>query len=427
MKVTCLKLILVSCLVTMDLLVPAFSQVKPAENTQPGNSLPATQRTSKITSDWADRAQFSGKAVKPAGNTILWYRQSARVWEEALPLGNGRLGAMIFGGVADERIQLNESTLWDGYTLDPDNPESLKSLPEVRSLLFADKNNEAVELAAKTMMGHPSGVKPYQSLGELWFDTPLLSATGYVRSLDLSTALATVKYQSGGVEYTRESFASAVDGVIVVRLSADKAGKINFRLTLKRQQDAICSAYPGDPLSLILQGQLPVKDAEGHARGIRFAAQVKALAEGGKVTVANGLMTVQNATVVTLFIAGATNYPGLKNLASKTVSSIDPLQQCRETINKADAQSYARLKTVHITEYQHFFNRVAIHFGSVPAEILALPTNERLDLAKQNGHPDDGMVETFFQYGRYLLISSSRPGNMPANLQGLWAWQMNPP
>jgi alpha-L-fucosidase 2 len=409
--------------------IPVFSQGGHIGNESADNTLPASMRSSRIRAEWFDRAQFSGQAMKPMeGNTVLWYRQPAKVWEEALPVGNGRLGAMIFGGVADERIQLNESTLWDGYPLDPNNPESVKSLPEVRSLLFQDKNNEAMALAAKTMMGHPPGIKPYQSLGELWFDTPLLNASDYVRELNLSTALATVKYQSGGVEYTRENFISAVDGVMVIHFTASQTGKINFRLTLKRQQDAECLADPDDPLALVLRGRLPVKDAKGQSRGISFAARVKAVTEGGKISVTHDLMSVENATVVTLYITGATNYPGLKKLASGiTTSSADPGQTCSRIIDKATAKPYEQLKAAHITEYQRLFNRVTLHFGSVPAEIAALPTNDRLILAKQNGHPDDGMVETFFQYGRYLLICSSRPGNMPANLQGLWAWQMNPP
>lgn len=150
---------------------------------------PASMRTGKITARWDDRAELSGTASKPEGRNLLWYRQSAKVWEEALPIGNGRLGGMVFGGVADERIQLNESTLWNGYPLDPNNPESLTALPEVRRLIFEGKNNEAVDLAGKTMMGRPKGVKAYQSLGELWFDTPVLTASGYTRSLDLSTAI----------------------------------------------------------------------------------------------------------------------------------------------------------------------------------------------------------------------------------------------
>jgi alpha-L-fucosidase 2 len=406
-------------------LVKSNSQVP---NKDPKEILPAVSRSGKINSEWVDRATLTGRSTGPEGRNVLWYREPAKIWEEALPVGNGRLGAMIFGGVADERIQLNESTLWDGYPLDPNNPESLKALTEVRSLLFENKNNEAVALAGKSMMGIPSGIKSYQSLGELWFDTPILKASGYIRSLDLSTAIATTKYLSEGVEYTRESFSSPVDGVIVVRFTSDKNNKISFSLILKREQDAECTVDPANPQSLILRGQLPIRDSQGKPRGIRFSAQVKAVTKGGRVTVSDGVMTVQDANSVILYIAGATNYPGLKNLSSGILAStVNPEQVCTETIEKACSKSYTRLKADHIAAHQRLFSRVDLKLGAVPDSILSLPTNERLDRSRNTGYPDAGLVETYFQFGRYLLISCSRPGGMPANLQGLWAWQMNPP
>ncbi len=402
-----------------------YSQVT---NKNPGETQSVASRSRKINAEWNDRAKLSGQSSKPEGRNILWYREPAKIWEEALPIGNGRLGAMVFGGVADERIQLNESTLWDGYSLDPNNPESLKSLPEVRRLLFENKNNEAVSLAGKTMMGRPSGIRSYQSLGELWFDTPMLEASNYIRSLDLSTAIATTSYVSEGIKYIRESFASSVDGVIVVKYTASKKGKINFSLILKREQNAECMAHPTDPESLILRGQLPTTDAQGNSKGIRFAAQVKAIATGGTVTISNDVLTVQKANSVTLYIAGATNYPGLKNLAiGITTSTVNPEQECTKTIEKATAKPYAQLKRDHIAAHQHLFSRVDLNLGTVPDSISSLPTNKRLERAKRIGQPDAGLIENYFQFGRYLLISSSRPGGMPANLQGLWAWQMAPP
>lgn len=394
----------------------------------PNAQVPASLRSAKITAKWTDRAVVTNGGKKPEGHYLLWYQTPAKVWEEALPLGNGRLGAMVFGGVADERIQLNESTLWDGYSLDPNNPESLKALPEVQKLLFEGKNNEAVKLAGKTMMGRPQGVKPYQSLGELWFDTPAMEATNYTRSLDLTTAVASTSFTSGGVTYQREVFASPVDGVIVVHFTASKKSQITFALTLKRQQDASCEANPNDPNSLVMSGRLPIKDKEGKSRGISFSASVKAVAKGGKITNDNGILKISGANEVTLFVAGATNYPGLKNISAALNSlDIDPVKNCSELIEKAASKGYSKLKRDHLKEHQRLFNRVDIHLGQVTPEILALPTNKRLDLAKASGKADQGLVETFFQYGRYLLICSSRPGGMPANLQGLWAWQMNPP
>jgi len=389
---------------------------------------PATSRITKITADWVDRVQLSGNAAKPDGHYILWYRKPAKVWEEALPIGNSKLGAMIFGGVSDERIQLNESTLWDGYSLDPNNPESLKALPEVRRLLFEGKNNEAVALAGKTMMGRPSGVKSYQSLGELWFDTPVLIASDYVRSLDLSTAISTVKYKSDGATFTREYFASPIDGIIAVRFTSDKKNKINLQFTLKREKDAECMAHPSDPKSLILRGQISVKDKDGNPSGLRFAAQVKALAEGGEVTISNGKLSVKNANTLTLYIAGATNYPGLNNIGQvKPPYPSDPEKTCNDMIVKAMSKSYDVLKSAHIAEHKRLFSRMDINLGPVSADIAALPTNERLDQLRSTQKTDLGLVELYFQFGRYLLISSSRPGGMPANLQGIWAWQMNAP
>ena len=389
---------------------------------------PATKRTSKISAEWVDRVQLSGKGPKPEGQFVLWYRQPAKVWEEALPIGNSHLGAMIFGGVSDERMQLNESTLWDGYALDPNNPESLKALPEVRKLLFEGKNNEAVALAGKTMMGIPQRIKPYQSLGELWFDTPDMTASDYVRTLDLSTAISTVKYKSDGASFAREYFASPVDGVIAVRFTSDSKNKINVLLTLKREKDAECIANPSDPKSLILHGQISTKDNDGNLRGVKFAAQVKAVTDGGEISITNGKLSVKNANSLTLYIAGATNYPGLKNISlSKTAYPGDPEKICNEQIIKAIAKKYEALRAAHVAEHMRLFGRVDINLGPVPPEVSNLPTNERLEQLRATQKTDLGLVEQYFQFGRYLLISSSRPGGMPANLQGIWAWQMNAP
>ena len=389
---------------------------------------PASVRNEKITGRWTDRAQVATGGEKPEGHYLLWYRQPAKVWEEALPLGNGHLGAMVFGGVADERIQLNESTLWDGFAQDASNPESLKALPEVQRLLFEGKNNEAVALAGKTMMGRPSGVKPYQSLCELWFDTPVLNASGYVRSLNLSTAIASTSYVSDGVTFTREAFTTPVDGLLIIYFTASQKGAINFSLTLKRQQDATCQVSGTDRQSLVLSGRLPIQDKNGIPRGISFAASVKAVAKGGKVTVENEILKISGADEVTLLVAGATNYPGLKNLSADiNTVKIDPEEVCREQIAKAASKDFKQLKAAHLKEHQRLFNRVDLQLGQLSPEMLLQPTDKRLEMAKVSGTADKGLVETFFQYGRYLLICSSRPNGMPANLQGLWAWQMNPP
>lgn len=338
--------------------------------------VPVSVRKGKISANWTDRASIHSDAAKPDGQYVLWYQQSAKVWEEAMPLGNGTLGAMVFGGVADERIQLNESSLWDGYPLDPNDPTSREYLPEVQRLLFEGKNNEAVKLAEQHMMGHPRGVKPFQSLGELWFDTPIMNATNYVRSLDLSTAVTTTSFITDGVDFTREAFISPVDQVMVIHFITKGKGEINFNLTLKRQKDAVCESVSGDSNSLLLKGQIDHKDENGKQRGLSFAAQVKAITKGGIVKVSNNILKVSGAKEVTLFVSGATNYPGLANFGNGPDSSVDPASFCAETIQKATSKMYKKLKADHIKEHQRLFKRVNLSFGEAEASVLGqgLPT-----------------------------------------------------
>ena len=405
-----------------------FSANSYAQN-NPSGIVEASKRNTQITAAWEDRAEFSGKAAKPQGRNVLWYRESAKIWEAALPVGNGRLGAMIFGGVADERIQFNESTLWDGFSRNANNPLSLKALPIIQKLLFEGKNQLAVDLAGETMMGQPKGVKPFTSLGELWFDTPHLKAKNYVRSLDLEKALVTTQYTADEVEYTREVFASADDNVIVLSIKANKSSKINLSFTLKREQHAVCTAHPTDPHSLLLKGRLPAKDDAGNPRGLFFAMQAKVVADGGTVSTQNNIMTIKNANSLLLYITGATNYPGLDAIAKgeKPDEKLDPVILCENTINHAIKVTYNKQKDAHHKEYQNLYNRVQLNLGARSADNMTLTTDSLLRKAKAPMKPDLGLVETFFQFGRYLLISSSRPGTMPANLQGLWAWQMNTP
>lgn len=383
----------------------------------------ASLRGTTITAAWVDRATVSGTSNAPEGKNILWYAVPAKVWEEALPLGNGRLGAMVFGGVADERIQLNENTVWDGAPVNANNPKALNALPEVQRLLFEDKNKEAVKLATETMLGQPSRIKSYQSLGEVWFDTPQMDAADYVRKLDLNTAISTTEYISGGVRYKREYFASPVDNVIIMRITADKTNKINLSLSLKRAQDAKTEALGTN--ALLMKGRI------GH--GISFASHIQAETSGGKVYIKKGpgdepVLTIEDANVLTLYIAGATNYPGMENRTKGIETySEDPVKKCADVIHAANGKTYDSIKTAHIAEHQKYFGRVDLDLGEVAPSVSKLPTNERLKLARQNEKPDLGLVETYFQFGRYLLICSSRPGGMPANLQGLWCWQMNAP
>ncbi|MDA3923309.1 MAG: glycoside hydrolase family 95 protein [Kiritimatiellae bacterium] len=398
-------------------------------------------KRSTIDQNWADRADVEGTTASPSSaRQLVWFKRPACVWEEAIPLGNGRLGGMVFGGITDERIQLNEDSLWDGYPLDASNPDSLKALPEVRKLMFEGRNQAAEKLAAASMMGQPKGVKPYQSLGELWMEFPkLLSATDYIRTLDLDTALATVAFSHDGVHYRREMFSSAPADVMVVRLTADQPGALDLRLTLKRAKDAQCLPAADDAHAIILVGQVNRKNAQGVNKGLRFAARVTAVCEGGTVSNKDGILSISNADSATLYIAGATSYPGLQKIGELLKADIsgqsydpnapempDPEALCLKQISTAMKIPYDTLRNDHVKDYQSLFNRVSLKLDGGEAEVK-LPTDERLKRLKESGAEDPGLAALYFQFGRYLLISSSRPGTLPANLQGIWAWQMNPP
>ena len=356
-------------------------------------------------------------ATASAEDLKLWYRQPASQWVEALPIGNGRLGAMVFGGVTNERLQLNEDTLWEGYPRDGSNPAALKALPEIRRLLFEGNNNEAAALAGKTMMGIPPRIKSYQPLGDLLVELHETNAVAdYRRELDLDTGVVSVRYEAGGATYTREVFASAPDNVIVARIACDKPGRVNLDVTMTRERDAECLCEPGHADRLRLHGQLTVQYTNDAPRpGLRFEGQVLAIPTGGKVSGADGRLTIRGADAVVLLIAGATDYRGG-----------DPDKLCHEALDKAAAKSFAALRSAHIADHQRLFRRVALDLGAPGAEVARMPTDERLKRLKQ-GESDPGLVATYFQYGRYLLIASSRPGTLPANLQGLWNDQLKAP
>ncbi len=375
--------------------------------------VPALARD-KIDYHWQDRASVVAPlAEAPDGKHVLWYRQPAAFWNEALPVGNGRLGAMVFGGVADERLQLNEDTLWDGYAKDADNAKALQSLPEVRRLLFAGESKAAGNLARQTMLGVPKTINSYQSLGELLIETGHTTATRYRRTLDLATATATVSYESGGVTFNREVLSSAAANVIVVRFTASKKGALDLRLGLSRARDAETTAHPSRTDAIVLRGTINRNDLTGKPRGISFAAQTRAVATGGTVTNIGGKLEIRGADEVLLFIDGATTYRGG-----------DPVATIDKRITAASARPFAALAKDHRAAHAALFDRVSIDLGETAA--AKLPTDERIR-QHHAGTADPALEAMLFQFGRYLLISSSRPGDLPANLQGLWAWQMNAP
>jgi len=344
---------------------------------------------------------------------ILWYDQPANEWVEALPVGNGRLGAMVFGRTKTERLQLNEDTLFAGGPYDPTNPEALQNLPEARRLIFEGRYQEANDLIGKKMMGRPIKQMPYQPLGDLLLDFPGHGvASNFRRELDLDTAIATVSYSVAGVRFTREVFSTPVDQVIVVQLAADRPAQISFTATMNSPQRMSLTT---EGKTLLLRGQNG--DAFGNEGKLRFEARVRVVVEGGTAVVQGDHIGVRNANSVRLLIAAATSYRSYKD------TSGDPQRISEAYLQKAEEKSFAQLRHAHVKEHQRLFRRVDLNLGIT--EAAALPTNLRPARFLEGSDPQ--LAELYFQYGRYLLISSSRPGTQPANLQGLWNESMTPP
>jgi alpha-L-fucosidase 2 len=360
-------------------------------------------------------AAFSAtaQAEVPAPTTTLWYRQPADKWVEALPVGNGRLGCMIFGGVETERLQLNEDSLWSGGPRpNADRPDAWTHLSEIRELLFEGKYIQAERLTNKYMTNQGGGFDgayngAFQTLGNLTFefehDSKRVGA--YRRTLDLDTAIAEVTYLVGGASFKREIFSSPVDQVIVVRIACDKPGKISFTAKLSRPADA--KARFTAPDGIVMRGK-----CDG-GTGMKFEAHLKAISIGGKVSGSGNTLRVDSADEVILLLAAATDYRGK-----------DQTALCEKQIAGASDKTFAALRDEHVAAHQELFRRVELNLGKTGAG--RRPTDERLNNVKRGGM-DPELMALYFQYGRYLLISSSRPGCMPANLQGLWAEDLEPP
>jgi alpha-L-fucosidase 2 len=354
-------------------------------------------------------AAFALSASADASDLLLWYRQPASQWIEALPIGNGRLGAMVFGGVTNERVQFNEDTVWNGKPHEYQHDGAVKFLPEIRQLLWDGKQKEAEALAGKEFMSIPLGQKTYQAFGDLRFQIAAPDAvTDYHRELDLDTGVAKVTYRAGGVAYERQCFSSFPDQVLVWHMSADQPGKVSFTVKFDTLHKNVSTAVrDGNQLALI--GQVE----EG---GIRFEARLRAVAQGGKVTVTDTAITVQDADSAMLELAGATSYVNYQDITA------NPAARC-ETVMKAVAgKTFAQLLAAHVTDHQSLFRRVQLDLGASTA--TKLPTDERLINFKTNADPQ--LAALYFQFGRYLLIASSRPGDQAANLQGIWNDSLRP-
>jgi alpha-L-fucosidase 2 len=346
----------------------------------------------------------------------LWYRQPAKEWVEALPIGSGKLGAMVFGGVASERLQLNEDTLWAGGPYDPANPEALTALPAIRRLIDAGDYVEATKLANAKFMGTPKRQMAYQTIGDLKLDFPGLGEAGsdYVRDLDIDGAIAATVFTAGGVQYRREVVGSHPDGVIAVRLSASRKRAISVDLSFATplKSNPVASV---EGKALILAGAN--ESREGIPAALTFECRVEARATGGTVSGQGGGLSVKNADEVVLLIAAATSYRGFDDVSG------DPKALNKATLAKLAGKPWAKILADHQVDHRALFRRVGVDFGRTRADLL--PTDERI---KQSPTTDDpSLAALYYQYGRYLLIASSRPGGQPANLQGIWNDKTSPP
>jgi alpha-L-fucosidase 2 len=349
----------------------------------------------------------------------LWYDKPAGSWVEALPIGNGNMGGMIFGGVATERIQLNEDTFWSGKPMDRQSPEAAENLDRIRQLLFDGKQKEAEMLAMDKFMARPLRQETYQTCGDLIlnFDLPEQAATdSYRRDLDLDAALATVSFKHRGTTYRREMFASYPARLIVIRLTADTPGKISFSASFTTPHaDNKVSVIDSD--TMVLNAGATTPERTGVECKLRMEARAKILAEGGSVAATDDALVVKSADVVTILLAAATNYVNWKDV------SADPGTRCDERLKAAAEKRFADLLAAHKKDHRALFRLVTLDLGSTAA--AKLPTDQRI---KQFGQePDPSLAALYFQFGRYLLIASSRPGSQPANLQGNWTAELFPP
>ncbi|MEP6652049.1 MAG: glycoside hydrolase family 95 protein [Myxococcales bacterium] len=361
---------------------------------------------------------------------VLWYERPATQWVHALPVGNGRLGGMVFGGVEVERIQLNEESVWSGSPQDADNPAGREALPEIRRLLFARKYVEAQELTYRKMicLGEGSGFAKganlpygsYQTLGDLTFrfrhDSPG-PVHDYRRELDLDRAIATTRYRIGDTVFSREIFASHVDQVLVVHITADRPGALSFDVTLTREASATVSR---EGTQLAMAGRTP--NGRGGC-GLRFAARLGLDVQGASARVAapqaagagGASLAADGADSVTLLLAAGTDYD-MKNPPSYL--GADPTARVARQFELAATKPYAELRAAHVADHQRLYGRASLDLGGHHQRII--PTDKRLE-AVMGGASDPDLVATCFAFGRYLLIASSRPGDLPANLQGIWA------
>ena len=359
----------------------------------------------------------------------LWYRQPSSAWRGSLFIGNGRLGGAVWGGVQQERIDLNEDTLWSGEPYENINPNGLKSLPEIRRLLLAGRELEAQRLVETNMLGRYN--ENYLALGSLKIDFPVAeSATNYQRELDLNTAVVRESFVVGGVKYSREIFASQPAQAIVVRLTADAPGKISFTASLDSQLRHTNSAGKN---FYRLTGKCPsysncygkrvnTYDDGPNSKGMTFESRLSASVEGGNIRHTEAGVIAEKCDAVTLELVAATSFNGPHKSPSR--EGKNPAEECDRALKEISHRDYTKLRAEHVADYQNLFGRVSLDLGHNPSA-EGQPTDLRVKNYKSGNDPD--LAALYYQFGRYLLISSSRPSNQPANLQGLWNNSLFPP
>lgn len=368
----------------------------------------------------------------------LWYQQPAKTWTEALPLGNGRLGAMVFGNDKDELVQLNESSLWSGGPVsDNVNPEAPKYLPLIREAIFAGDYKKASDLCKK-MQGVYS--ESYLPLGDLLIKQEFKSdsSTAYYRDLNISDAVATTTFTAGGVKYTRQMFSSAADQVVVMRITADKANQVTMKISTRsplKYQNSV------EKDILVMQGLAPTHvdpnytrykrnpiaydDSVSNCKGMRYILLTKAINKGGTINSDTSGIVIKNASEVVLLLSSATSFNGFDKCPVS--QGKDEKKIAWNSLSSASTKPFEKLLANHLADYHHYFNRVNLSLTNQTANTNAdLPTDKRL-AAYTAGASDPALEALYYQFGRYLLISSSRPGGTPANLQGIWNKSVQPP
>ncbi len=353
--------------------------------------------------------KFTGQSLPPENELSLWYQQPATDWLEALPIGNGRLGAMVFGGVRQERIQLNEDTLWAGQPVQRNRVGAYKYLDEARRLIFEGKYIEGQKIMQQQFMGPRIAPRSYQTVGDLHlhFQTGN-QIKNYRRELDLETAIARITYEDGDATFTREVFSSSADQVIVIKLSCDKPDRLTLDVHMSRKENGNIRIPASD--TLILYGQA---DKAEPTEGVTFEVHLKAVVEDGTLSADENILHIQEADSVILFVAAATNY-----------KDDNYNERCQKQIDGAIRKPYESLRSDHVAEHQRLFKRVDLELGN--SNLPNIPTDLRLKNVI-SGAEDAQLIELYYQFGRYLLISSSRPGCMPANLQGIWNHHIDAP